>query len=428
MTIPAKKYLREIQFAELLLWDVKRLFLSKSKYSHQIVKLGDIFSVAKMEWIEIENDKEYPILGVRGQGQGVYINRIAKGKELTMRKYQKSKAFHLFYCKVRTVGGQWGIVYPEFEDSYGSSNMQYLKIDLNKILPEYFEMLLKIKKITNKWDTNAVGADGRHFPLKTLLNIEIPLPSLPEQNAIVQAYNAKIESAKEAEVKAVRLEREIEEYLMEELGIETIEKDLKKKGLQEVRLKNLERWDVWNKDFSINSNCFDSIKIEESILKIKGNIGKIQKNEYLESGKIPVVSQENNLISGFTNKKVSVILEENLPVIIFGDHSKTVKFIDFQFVCGADGVRILRPKKEFLPEFYFYYISFITYYIKTTQVYTRHWKYLSEMPIPLPPLPVQQKIVQKISSMKDEIKSLKALAEQSRKEAIENFEGEIFAV
>ncbi len=176
-----------VSFNNLSNWSVAHILQSKFSFSkkYKIVKLKEFLSTTKMEWVNIEDDTKYPILGVRGQGQGVYINRVALGKELTMKKYQKSKQYHLFYCKVRTVKGQWGIVYPEYENSYASSNMQYLKIDLEKILPEYIELLLKIKKITDEWDKFAIGADGRHFPLNTLLNLEIPLPSLDIQKRIV---------------------------------------------------------------------------------------------------------------------------------------------------------------------------------------------------------------------------------------------------
>ena len=163
------------------------------------VKLKEVLSKTNIEWVVIEDNKKYPILGVHAQGQGVFINRVSLGKELTMKKYQKSKAYHLYYCKVRTVKGQWGIVYPEFENSYGSSNMQYLEINLMKLVPEYLELLLRIKKLTDIWDKNAIGADGRHFNLSTLLNLKIPLPPLEIQKKIIQSikqYELELEDLK----------------------------------------------------------------------------------------------------------------------------------------------------------------------------------------------------------------------------------------
>ena len=189
-------YLRFVNFKNIDRWDIKSLLGNAVSFKYPTQKLKSFLSKADIEWIDIEDDKDYPILGVHAQGEGVYINKIASGKELTMKRYQKSKANTLFYCKVRTVKGQWGVVFPEYANSYGSSNMQYLDINFEKINPEYFLNLLKLKQLTDIWDKNAIGADGRHFTLQTLLNLQIPLPNLLEQETIVSLYKAKIKKAR----------------------------------------------------------------------------------------------------------------------------------------------------------------------------------------------------------------------------------------
>lgn len=239
-----QSYLKFIAFPEFNLWDVKAYTSKKITSKFPLVKLNNLLSTDKMEWVEIEDDKEYPILGVRANGKGVYLNRIAKGSELTMKKYQKSKVNYLFYCKVRTVNGQWGVVYPEFENTYGSSNMQYLKIDETKINFKYFELLLSIKKLTDEFDKNAVGADGRHFTLKTLLSLEIPLPSLREQNIIVNNYSNQINNAEKLLLEASDLENEIERYLLNELGVKVNSTIEKSSLLQFINFEETNRWDT----------------------------------------------------------------------------------------------------------------------------------------------------------------------------------------
>ncbi|WP_230453870.1 restriction endonuclease subunit S domain-containing protein [Francisella tularensis] len=121
-----------------------------------------------------------------------------------------------------------------------------MKIDLDKILPEYLEMLLKLKKITDIWDKNAIGADGRHFPLKILLTLQIPLPPIEIQKQIVQAYEDKINLANQLEQRAEKLEAKIEKYLYAKLGIEQAQEQKQdKKGLLRfVRFEQLQRWDT----------------------------------------------------------------------------------------------------------------------------------------------------------------------------------------
>jgi len=246
-----------IKFSEFINWDVKRFISKENIFNFPICHFSNVLSLVKMDWVSIENDSEYPILGVHSNGKGVFINRVAKGKELTMRKYQKSKAFHLFFCKVRTVNGQFGVVYPEFENTYGSSNMQYLKIALDKINPKYLELLFSLKSLTDQWNRLAIGADGRHFTLNTLLDLEIPLPPLDDEDAkkrnlpneitqekLVATYNKIIGKAEEAKIKAKEKETEIEEYLISVLGISKKQKQVANLGLSFVKFSFIERWDI----------------------------------------------------------------------------------------------------------------------------------------------------------------------------------------
>ena len=75
-----------------------------------------------------------------------------------------------------------------------------------------------------------------------------------------------------------------------------------------------------------------------------GNI-KTPQSEFLPSGRFAVVDQGKNLISGYVDNE-SHLCKASLPVIVFGDHTRCFKFIDFPFCMGADGVKILRPKVE----------------------------------------------------------------------------------
>ena len=235
-------YLNFVPFSELKVWDVKRQNNENLSFSYPVSKLGNFLKKAKISWVEVEDDLEYPILGVRANGKGVYLNRVAKGSELTMRRYQKSKSYHLFYCKVRTVNGQWGIVYPEFENTYGSSNMQYLEIDRKKIIPEYLELILRVKDLTNQWDKNAIGADGRHFTLDTLLNLEMPLPELSEQEKILSDYNFKIKQSEKLEAELNSFSENYENILFEFLGITKIPVKQATNSLQFIKLVNTSRW------------------------------------------------------------------------------------------------------------------------------------------------------------------------------------------
>jgi len=70
---------------------------------------------------------------------------------------------------------------------------------------------------------------------------------------------------------------------------------------------------------------------------------KVPQAEYETKGEIPVVDQGEKLIGGFVNDS-SKQSAARLPAIVFGDHTRCIKWIDFHFVQGADGVKVLSPK------------------------------------------------------------------------------------
>lgn len=122
---------------------------------------------------------------------------------------------------------------------------------------------------------------------------------------------------------------------------------------------------------------------------------KIQSKAYLSDGKYSVVDQGQELIGGYTDDK-DMLYSGKLPVIIFGDHTRCVKLIDFPFVQGADGVKVLRPKD-------FYDINAFYYSLRAINIpnlgYRRHFPLFSQFAIPLPPLNEQQRIVDRIESI-----------------------------
>lgn len=121
---------------------------------------------------------------------------------------------------------------------------------------------------------------------------------------------------------------------------------------------------------------------------------QIQTKEYKKEGKFPIVAQGKNLIEGFCNIEDKLFKIKN-PVIIFGDHTRQIKYIDFDFVIGADGTKILQP--ILINEKYFYY--YLNSINLDSRGYGRHFKLLNEKLFPLPPLKEQERIVNRIDEL-----------------------------
>ena len=141
---------------------------------------------------------------------------------------------------------------------------------------------------------------------------------------------------------------------------------------------------------------------------------QVQTSEYNAGTKYPIVSQEDKLVSGYCDD-VSLLCHFDKPIVIFGDHTRVLKYVDFDFVVGADGVKILIPKDFLLAKTLLYYLQ---WYNIPSLGYSRHYKLLKELSIPIPSLIEQQSIVAEldkinelISLKKSQLNDLDALAQ-----------------
>ncbi|WP_239702950.1 MULTISPECIES: restriction endonuclease subunit S [unclassified Mammaliicoccus] len=126
------------------------------------------------------------------------------------------------------------------------------------------------------------------------------------------------------------------------------------------------------------------------------NVRKIKKSDYLENGQKPIIDQGKQLIGGYTNLDVGFYNEESY--IVFGDHTRIIKYIDFPSFIGADGVKVLRNKNREIVD-----TKYLYYFLQSINIpdagYSRHFKFLKEVIVPVPPQSVQLQIVNTISKV-----------------------------
>lgn len=135
--------------------------------------------------------------------------------------------------------------------------------------------------------------------------------------------------------------------------------------------------------------------------KISLNGIKIKQKDYLTVGKFPVVDQGQEIIGGYYNDE-NLIVPGEPPYIIFGDHTKVKKFINFKFIAGADGVKVLKPHPIYDSKFFYYLIHTVKIPDKG---YARHFQFLEKEEIPIPPLPEQRAIVAKIDELLSDLEN-----------------------
>lgn len=222
-------------------------------------------------------------------------------------------------------------------------------------------------------------------------NIDIMVPTKKQQDKIVDilsAYDDLIEN----NLKRIKLLEETAELIYKEWFVN-------------FRFPGYEKYEFidgipygWHKK-----------AIKDILVKIERR-KKVKKEEYLENGDIPVIDQSRMFIGGYTNDKEA--MEVNIPAIVFGDHTRIVKYIDFNFASGADGTQIIYSNNERVSQQYLYMA--IKNIDLSNYSYARHFKYLKEEEIYIPNKEIGKRftkilknILSQVSCLRDQIIKLK---------------------
>ena len=145
--------------------------------------------------------------------------------------------------------------------------------------------------------------------------------------------------------------------------------------------------------------AFDEVFIDKTKYGVK-----VQTSEYGEQGEHIIIDQGQSLVAGYTDREEGLF--EEVPVVIFGDHTRVIKYVDEPFFLGADGVKVLRSKDENANYKYLYYA------LKNTKIpntgYNRHFKWLKEVQINYPDSNKQAEIVDVLDGVSDIISKREA--------------------
>lgn len=240
-----------------------------------------------------------------------------------------------------------------------------VRIGSNKISVGYINYYLGLDKSIDWLNRNSVGATMKNLNTKILSDLPIELPQFSKQERIAEilsAYDDLIENNQ----KRIRILEEIAQQTYEEWfvrmrfpGNESISID-EETGLPEG----------WHRDF-----------VSNQLGKVKSTT-RIKSSDFQITGKIPIVDQSRVFISGYSDDETAKINYEGIPFIVFGDHTRLLKLINFDFARGGDGTQIIVSKNSLMPQHLFYF-SLLNIDL-TNYHYARHYKYLKDSEIIIP--------------------------------------------
>lgn len=315
----------------------------------------------------------------------VNLTRVLRGKRLTKKELSTEGVYPVFHggleplgyygsfnreahsVMVINVGASAGSV-AYCDKPFWSSDGCFCVEHCNQILPRFlYYYFCSIEKC---FVSKVRYAGIPTLDASVVESIKVPVPPLEVQEEIVRMLDKFTELT-------VELTTEL-----------TAELTSRKKQYEYYRdlLLNFNNWKGCN-----------ALKIRElrvcDIVSVVAAPRKLQKSDYLAQGMYPIVSQGQERIVGYTNDETDCL--PFAEYVIFGDHTREVKFVDYSFAQGADGLKILKAKASVLSRYLYHAFKNL---VIPNRGYNRHWSIVSQMIISLPDLHTQKRIVEKLDA------------------------------
>ncbi|MFQ2905987.1 restriction endonuclease subunit S [Aeromonas allosaccharophila] len=260
--------------------------------------------------------------------------------------------------------------------------MGLLRLNRAKVTPEYalyaylspaFQQTIKANTIT--------GATVDRIALNDLPNFPIRIPPLSEQEYVAKLLSGidkKIELNNRINVELEAMAKTLYDYWFVQFEFPNANgKPYKTSGGKMVYNPTLKR--------NIPEGWSDG-KIEDVIGKVP-QATKVPAKEFKEHGKFPVIDQSQAYICGFTDDETAKIKPVSAHVI-FGDHTRAVKLVNFDYARGADGTQVLVAKSDEVPSYLLYQI--VSGIDLSSYGYARHYKFLKESKCVIPRSDISQ--------------------------------------
>lgn len=241
------------------------------------------------------------------------------------------------------------------------------------------------------------GAKGVKMPRgdkNMMMDYLVCIPSLAEQRRIAACLSALDEMLAATNEKLEQM-KAYKKGLMQQLFVDSMGggKSLKINYLQISKLRFPEFYD---------EKEWEEKKLGEIITTLSPT-KKLQSGKYKAVGSFPIVDQSQNYICGYSDDVEAVVNTTSENLIVFGDHTCTLKFVDFPFIQGADGIKIFKSSKSNEIDERFLYQALL-YNPIVSKEYKRHFSELKEQVVCYPKdMNEQRKIASCLSSMDDQI-------------------------
>ena len=244
---------------------------------------------------------------------------------------------------------------------------------------------------------------------KMLLAFQLPIPPAAEQERIISKLKQWYEYIDEIEDRKIELESYIKQTKSKILDLAISGKLVSQDPNDEPAIELLKRINPAfqpcdNSHYENLPQGWVKAGFKDIYQTISSRDYQIQQRDIINEGLYPVVSQSSNYIEGYYNNKEK-LLDVTAPMLIFGDHTRVVKYIDFPFVIGADGVKVIKP---LINDKFAYYLLLYTSQHIDNKGYSRHFQFIAKANYCIPPLREQTHIVKTLETLFETINTITA--------------------
>lgn len=448
MQATANTFLKYIDLIQLENWSVQGLLDAKFNYSNKYeqARIGD-FLIKSRNIVNIEDDKEYNRVTVKINNNGVILRDTEKGINIGTKKQFRANAGQFIISKIDARNGAFGIIPSELDNAIVTNDFPLFDVNTKKINPHFLLLITTTKVFIKFAQSCSSGTTNRQrMDIDMFLNQKIPLPKLEEQDKIVNDFLEKINNAEALKKNAEDLENKIELYFLSELGISINNKKQRVKsiGLQFVDYSDLVKWGLDFIGLKNNDNrIYKDVSINELCKISSGGTPSRSRKEYYEGGNIPWIKtgELNNDILFDTEEKITEEALKNSSAKVYKKGSiiiamygatigKTAKLGVEASTNQACAVLFDIDNSMVITDYLWEYLQIQTDNLKKLAYGSAQPNLnagiISNYPIPIPRIEKQKEILDKIISIKKEVKTLNKKSVELKKEAEIQFEKAIF--
>ena len=409
------------------------------------------FLVKSKDIIEVEDDVEYKQVTIKINNGGVVPRNNGEtilGSKIGTKRQHVVHAGQFIMSKIDARNGAYGIVPAELEGAIVTNDFPVFDVDTEKIVPQFLVLVSTTEKFVEFARKCSSGTTNRkRIDIEAFLNQQIPLPSMEEQEKILEEYNNKIQRSKQKVEEMQSIPNKIANYLQENLGIKDSKSQTEKPGLlMFVQLAKLIEWGV-----EFNKEAKNKISSDYPIYKVKalckvgsggtpsrttkkyydGNIPWIKTGEVLNN--IILDTEEKITQDAIDNSSAKLYPKGSLIMAMYGQgetRGRTAKLGIDAATNQACAVLYGINNSMVLTDYLWYYLQFryddIRSMASGNNQPNLNAEKIKNYDIVVPPINKQMQLIDYVKSLKDKQEQLKALSTELIYTAYKEFEQRIF--